>query len=67
MGPEAKCYFLERGQFKIDDKGVIWRAGSSEPDRLLVPGNLWEEVLALVHDILSSWHQGVLRTKLRAR
>ena len=23
MGPEAKCFFLERGQFKTDDKGVI--------------------------------------------
>ena len=66
-GPEAKCYFLERGQFKIDDKGVIWRAGSSESDRLLVPGNLREEVLALVHDIPSSGHQGVQRTKLRAK
>ena len=59
MGPEAKCYFLERGQFKIDDKGVIWRAGSSESDRLLVPGNLREEILTLVHDIPSSGHQGV--------
>ena len=33
--------------------------GSSESDRLLVPGNLLEEVLALVHDIPSSRHQRV--------
>ena len=23
IGPEAKCYFLERGRFKVNDKGVI--------------------------------------------
>ena len=56
MGPEAECYFLERGQFIVDDKGVIWRTGSSKSDRLLVPGNLREEALALVHDIPSSGH-----------
>ena len=44
LGPEAKCCFLERGHVKIDDKGVIWRAGSPELDRLLVPGDLREEV-----------------------
>ena len=50
MEPEANCYFLERGKFKTDDKGVIWRAGSSESDRDLVPGNLREEVFDLVQE-----------------
>ena len=67
MGPEAKCYFLERDQFKIDDKRVIWREGSTEPDRLLFPGDLRNKVLTLVHAIPCSGHQGVQRTKLRAR
>ena len=44
---------------------MIRGTGSSESDRLLVPANLREEVLALVHD--SSAHQGVQRTKLMAR
>ena len=37
-------------------------------ESLLCPvlGNLREEVLALVHDIPSSGHLGVQRTKLRA-
>ena len=56
-----------RDRFKIDDKGVIRKTGSSESDRLLVPGNLREEVLALVHANPSSGHQGVQRTKLRVR
>ena len=67
MGPEAKCYFLERGQFKVDSKGVTWREESSGSDRLLVPGDFREEVLALVYDIPSSGYQGVQRTKLWAR
>ena len=67
MGPEAKYFFLERGQFKIDDKGVIWKADSPELDRLLVPGNLRGEVLALVHAIPSPWHQKIQTTKLRTR
>ena len=35
MGPEAKFYILERGQFKVDSKGVTWREESSGSDRLL--------------------------------
>ena len=47
--------------------GVIWTKGSLESDKCLVQGELREEVLALVNDIHSSGHQGVQRTKLRAR
>lgn len=34
--PEKKCYFLERGQIKMNKEGVILRVSSPDPDRLLV-------------------------------
>lgn len=55
-GPEEKCYYLERGQFRMDKEGVIWRVSSPDPDRLLVPStsSLSQEVMSTIHDITSS-------------
>lgn len=36
-------------------------------DRLLVPSTLRQEVMSTIHDIPSSGHQGVQRTKAKAR
>lgn len=66
-GPEEKCYYLESSQFKLDDKGVIWKVNAPDPDRLLVPRSLRNEVLSLLHNIPSLGHQRVQRTKGRAR
>lgn len=66
-GPEEKCYYLERGHFRMDKEGVIWRVSSPDHDRLLVPSSLRQEVVSTIHDIPSSGHQGVQRTKAKAR
>lgn len=65
-GPE-KCYYLERGQLRMHKEGVIWRLSSPDPDRLLIPSSVWQEVMSTVHDIPCSGHQGVQHTKANAR
>lgn len=53
----------------LDDKEVIWWKPSEEKDalRLLVPKALREEVMYLCHDIPSSGHQGIQRSKERQK
>ena len=63
--PEEKCYVLERDCFVMDSKGVIWRKAEldGDPLRLLIPHSKREEILYLCHDIPSSGHQGIQRSK----
>lgn len=67
--PEEKCYVLERYCFPLDETGVIWRVPEDLDMslRLLVPGGLMSEVMHLCHDIPSSGHQGIQRTKERLK
>ena len=67
--PEAKCYYNERAMFELDDDGVIWRKPDTrhDPLRLLVPSTERAEIIRLCHDIPSSGHQGVQRTRERLR
>ncbi|XP_062589436.1 uncharacterized protein LOC134251086 [Saccostrea cucullata] len=67
--PEEKCYLLERDCFYLDETGVVWREpdDSDAPRRLLVPRSLRSEIMHLYHDIPSSDHQGIQRTKERLK
>lgn len=55
------------GAFRMDKEGVIWIVSFPDPDRVLVPRSLRQEVMSTIHDIPSSGHQGVQRTKAKAR
>ena len=67
--PEEKCYLLERDCFYLDESGVVWREpnDSDASRRLLVPRCLRSEIMHLCHDIPSSGHQGIHRTKERLK
>ena len=66
---EAKCYMLERHRFRIDDDGVVWRLPDEkgDPDRLLVPDTLRDDVMHMCHDVPSAGHQGIQRSKQRLK
>jgi hypothetical protein len=66
---EAKCYYNERAMFVLDDDGVIWCKSDArhDPLRLLVPSTERAEIIKLCHDIPSSGHQRVQRTRERLR
>ena len=66
---EAKCYMLERHRFKIDNDGVVWRLPDEkgDPDRLLVPETLRDDVMHMCHDVPSAGHQGIQRSKQRLK
>lgn len=51
----------------MDKEGVIWKVSSPDPDKFLVLSSLRQEVMSTIHDIPSSGHQGVQRTKAKAR
>lgn len=55
------------GEFSMNKEDVIWRVGSPDSDRLLVPSSLRQVVMSTIHDIHSSGHQEVQRTRAKAR
>lgn len=64
--PQAKYYWLNKELFQLID-GVLFRKKLAEDQDLLlvVPDSLKSTALLLHHDIPSSGHQGVARTKPR--
>ncbi|MCP3871092.1 MAG: DDE-type integrase/transposase/recombinase [Gammaproteobacteria bacterium] len=60
-----KFYWANRNRFKIAE-GIIYHMGE-ERDQLVIPKSLKGEILRLCHDIPSSGHQGISRTKERIK
>lgn len=62
----TKAYWINREAFEII-QGVIYVLGEDGEKKLVIPASLKEEALRVVHDIPSAAHQGVKRTKARAK
>ncbi len=64
-GQNKKFYWSNRDRFKMSD-GIIYHMGK-EDDQLVIPESLKGDILKLCHDIPSSGHQGIARTKERIK
>lgn len=65
--PAAKYYWLNRQKIELID-GVLYESAVKTGDKLLIlPQTLHETAIALHHDLPSSGHQGIQRTKERMR
>ncbi|XP_045167543.2 uncharacterized protein LOC123530833 [Mercenaria mercenaria] len=65
--PEAKYYWLNKEVFLFID-GVLFKKNPDAEDlQLVVPESLKEQALIWHHDIPSSGHQGVARTKAKLK
>ncbi len=62
-GPIEKFYWANRDRFKISE-GIVYHMGENR-DQLVIPESLKSEILKLCHDIPTSGHQGIARTKER--
>ena len=62
-GPAAKAYWLIKEQFTLID-GVLYRSRyECDKKDIVTPGRLRAEAIRLSHDLPSTGHQGVARTK----
>lgn len=63
-----KSYWINRNLFYLDKDGLL-RSNSPDgtSDRLVVRRKFVDEILALCHDIPTSGHQGINRTKLKVK
>lgn len=65
--PEAKYYWVNKEIFQLID-GVLFRHNpKSKVLELVVPESLKEKAIELHHDIPSSAHQGIARTKAKLK
>ena len=66
-GPAAKAYWLNKEQFTLID-GVLYRNRDDCDEKdLVIPRGLRAEAIRLSHDLPSTGHQGVARTKARMK
>lgn len=66
---KQKNYWLNNSMFQLVD-GVLFRRKPNKDDRdllLVIPGSLKKMVLSMHHDIPTSGHQGVARTKAKLK
>ena len=67
--PEVKNHWLNKAMFQLVE-GVLFRRKPTEDERdllLVIPDSLKNMVMSLHHDIPSSGHQGVARTKAKLK
>ena len=62
--PASQFYFNNRNMFTLEN-GIIFQTEGVDRKLLLVPQSLVEEVLYICHDIPSSGHLGITKTKFR--
>ncbi len=65
--PATKAYWLNKEQFLLID-GVLYRQRNDTDEKdLVIPESMKQEALKMNHDLRSSGHQGVARTKSRMK
>ena len=62
--PGAKYYWIHKEELKLN-KGILWRKQPEKNMVMVIPRTLRETVVKGYHDLPSSGHQGVDRTKLK--
>ena len=62
--PGAKYYWIHKEELKLN-KGILWRKKPENNMVMVIPRTLRETLVKGYHDLPSSGHQGVDRTKLK--
>ena len=65
--PAVKAYWLEKEQFLLIGGILYHQRPEREEKDLVVPESLREEAIRVSHDLPSSGHQGIVRTKARMK
>jgi len=64
--PATKFFWENRNLFFLS-RGILFKKGEEDRDLLVVPRSLQREAVGMCHDIPSSGHQGIARTKARVK